>query len=307
MTLARTLDRSVNEAVSSLLGSTSVGTRGIVFAVLLVVGCGHAPSTASSPAARSSTAPSIPEDLRPAVERATRIGRAIFEQDQVSARATDLWLAKVPPDRRARGRGWVTVDGPWWKVVFIEGTPGAERVAFEAAFPRDQPPDQSHPTFQAIDPPRPLEQDEELRWRAFRTAVRSVSGGCGKPMNPVVLSASLEGNDGWLVYLLNSTNKSGETILGGHLRIRISPDGDSVVETQRLSQCLVQPPPPPGATSAGLVMVTPLFDTPNEGHVFTAMNYREPLLLGTWKTVRGRMWLVAPDGSIDRDRDIAPP
>jgi hypothetical protein len=241
------------------------------------------------------------------VERATRIGRAIFEQDEVSARAADFVIARVPAEGRAGMRGWVTIEGPWWRVAFVVGEPGAERVPFEASFPRDEPPERASPSLRAFDPPRPLDPDEEPRWRARRTAARNAPGTCGKPMNPVVLPASLDGGTGWLVYLLNSTSTAGETVIGGHLKFRVSPGGDSVLGLEQLSQCNVQKPLPRGATPMGMFLVTPHDDVPNEGHVFTAMSNRQPLSVGAWKTVRGRMWLVAPDGTINREPDVPTP
>jgi hypothetical protein len=275
----------------------------------LLVGCGHgsAPASRSHASLEAPPPQPIPEELRPAVERATRIGRAIFEQDEVSARAADFVIAKVPAEGRVGMRGWVTIEGPWWRVAFVAGEPGAERVPFEASFPRGEPPERSRPSLRAFDPPRPLDADEEPRWRARKTAARNATRTCGKPMNPVVLPASIDGGTGWLVYLLNSTSTAGESVLGGHLRFTISPSGESVLGSESLSQCSVTKPAPPSAKPEGLLLVTPLWDVPNEGHVFAAMSNRQPLLLGTWKTVRGRMWFVAPDGGITLGPDVAPP
>jgi hypothetical protein len=269
-------------------------------ATLLLVGCSHAPG-GPSVSSSSSGAP-IPDDLRPAIDRATRIGRQIFAQDRASSRATDVWLARVPEDRRRQGRGWVTLGGPPWKVAFLEGPSGAERVAFEVSFPADVEPGTGILT--AVDPPRALEAEEALRRRMIRSAAAAVKASCGTPMNPVVLPP--EGDDGWRVYFLNSTSRRGEMILGGHLRVRVSDDGGAALGVERLSQCLVQQQASVAAGTAALVVGTPLHDAPNEGHVFTAMSNGLPLYLATYKTPPGRVWLIAEDGTVTFDRTLPP-
>jgi hypothetical protein len=263
-----------------------------VAAALLLVGCSHA--AGGSSASSSSISASIPEEFRPEIERATRIGREIFAQDQASARAADVWLARVPEERRRLGHGWVTLGGPPWKVAFLEGPSDAERVAFEVA----------SGILTAVEPPRPLEADEALRRRMVRSAGAAVKASCGTPMNPVVLGP--EGNDGWRVYFLNSPGRPGERVLGGHLRVRVSDGGLAVLGVERMSQCLVQGQASVGAGTAALVLGTPLLDAPNEGHVFTAMSNGLPLHLGTYKTPPGRVWLIREDGTVTFDRMLPP-
>ena len=230
------------------------------------------------------------------------IGRQIFAQDKASSRATDVWLARVPEERRRQGHGWVTLGGPPWKVAFLEGPPGAERVSYEVSFPADVDPGSGILT--AVEPSRPLEEAETLRRRMVRTAAAAVKTSCGTPMNPVVLPP--DGDEGWRVYFLNSTSRRGEMVLGGHLRVRVSDDGGAALGVDRLSQCLVQQQASVGAGTAALVVGTPLFDAPNEGHVFTAMSNGLPLYLGTYKTPPGRVWIIAEDGTVTFDRMLPP-
>ena len=69
----------------------------------------------------------------------------------------------------------------------------------------------------------------------------------------------------------------------------MSEDGGTVLGVDRLLQCLVQPV---SSATGAFSVFTPLADTPNEGHVFTAMSNGLPLYLGTWKSEPGRMWLI---------------
>lgn len=269
-----------------------MGAR-VIAAALLVVGCTHAPD---GPSATSSLGPTpIPDGLRPEIERVQRVGREIFAQDRASARATDVWLARVPEERRRQGHGWVTLGGPPWKVVFLEGLPGDEHVGFEVSFPADVEPVSGILT--TLDPPRPPAAEEVLRRRMVRTAAAAVKASCGTPMNPVVLPPDSGGTDGWRVYFLNSTSRRGETVIGGHLRVRMSEDGTTVLGVDRLSQCLVQGQAPVDARTVELMAGTPLFDAPNEGHVFAAMSNALPLNLATYKT-SPRAWYIQPDGTV---------
>jgi hypothetical protein len=244
----------------------------------------------------STFAPTPPELVDP-VERATRLGREIYAQDQVSARATDLLLARIPDSRKKPGVGWVTVPGPWWKVLFLTGEGEALRVMYEANFPRDEPPASSQPTLQAPEPPRPLEPDEAIRWKALQTVLRSRPGTCKGPLNPVILPASAIGREGWLVYLLAATTDPNVQILGGHQRYLVSPDGAQIVERVDLSQCITGQTLPPKAKAAVQVLTTPFFEVPHEGHVFVALSTHFDLLLGTFKKAPV-LWGISADGSV---------
>ena len=281
-----------------------MGIRVIVLAALLA-SCGHAPPTTGPAAADPPEELSIPEDLRPSVERATRVGREIFAQDEVSARATDLFQARVPKPERSGYRGWITIEGPWWKVAYVFESGGKPQVRFEAAFPRDEPPKSARPGFQRIEPPRPLDDEERARFQALQTVLKSQPARCG-PTNPVVLPATLADEKGWLVYLLHGTLEANVRISGGHTRFRVSEDGTRVVESTTLSKCLALEPAAAGEEPVAMASGTPFFDAPNEGHVFTAMSNGLPFYLMTYKTPPGRAWLIHEDGTVTPHR-LPPP
>jgi hypothetical protein len=243
---------------------------------------------------------STPPELQEAADRATHLGREIQAQDEVSARAADLLVARVPASQRKPGRGWITISGPWWKVLFLTGDGESLRVAYEASFPRDELPASSRPTLQTLDPPRPLEPDEAVRWKALQTVIQAPPRTCGGPVNPVILPASEIGRSGWLVYLLAATKDAGVQIIGGHQRYWVSADGASVEEHLDLSQCMteLQKQLPAKAVPVGLLLTTPFFEVPNEGHVFTALSNRSDIFLGTFK--KGPLWWnVRADGSLE--------
>jgi len=216
----------------------------------------------------------------------------IFEQDEVSARATDLLYARVPEEARAPTiRGWSTLPGPWWRVSFFVATGKDVAVGYEVDFPADQPPEKTQPTFRKLVPPRPLDADERARRDAVQTALAALNKartGCGPNVNPVVLPGSVLGTKGWIVYLLASTREAGTVVQGGHQRFVVSEDGRTVLSSEQLSRCAL----PKEKEMVAMVLSTPFYDLPNEGHVFTSLSTRMQFALVT----RVGIWMI--DGEV---------
>jgi hypothetical protein len=216
----------------------------------------------------------------------------IFEQDEVSARATDFLYARVPEEQRAPTiRGWSTLPGPWWRVSFFVATGKDVAVGYEIDFPADQPPEKTRPTFRKLVPPRPLDADERARRDAVQTALVALNKartGCGPNVNPVVLPGSVLGTKGWIVYLLASTVEPGTIVQGGHQRFVVSEDGKTVVSSEQLSRCGVQKVE---KDTVAMALSTPFYDLPNEGHVFTSLSTRMQFVLGT----RLGIWMIEGD------------
>jgi hypothetical protein len=81
----------------------------------------------------------VPEKYRQSISDAVRLGKMIFEQDEVSARATDSLYARAPEEQRAPTiRGWSTLPGPWWRVSFFVVTGKDIAVGYEIDVPAAQ-------------------------------------------------------------------------------------------------------------------------------------------------------------------------
>jgi hypothetical protein len=260
--------------------------RKVLVVLGMVAACGGAKPN-------SAPAPHVPDEQFAALERAQTIGRAIYSDDEASARATDAMIAAhVSPESVI---GWVTQargDGRY-DVTFVGGTAEAAEARYVV-----------HVTATAadvenIDPPRPLDAEGAAMFRARGLAARSVKelaqkAGlelCASPYNAVVLPASLRGETGWLVYLLAATTDPNRKILTGHLRVHVSADGASILETAALSKsCLVVDGKPD--VKAESLYVTHLLDpTPIETHVFTSLLYKLPLLVAAG----GKNWVIDGD------------
>ena len=246
-------------------------------ALVLAAACAHLPSHLhDAPGA-------MPEDLAPHVEQAVHLGVALYEQDVVSARASDVLVdAKVIPqdDRLA---GWISLpdrDGSW-RVDFVTESGGALAAAYEVTF---EPGSAVESDVEAFHPPRPLEPRAAAMFRARQAVLARVERRCGTGVNPAVLPASLAGEDGWLVYALAATNRPGEVVLSGHRLFRVSPDGNRILEEVPLSRsCQVETEKqlPEGAHPAALVVSHAVSDWPLETHVFTSLLYDTDLYVGT--------------------------
>ena len=236
----------------------------------------------------------VPDDLKAQIADAERVGPLIFEQDEVSARATDVLYDRAPEATSAgKLRGWVTIPGPWWRVVFFVARGDDVAVGYELDYSADLPPERTRPTFRRIDPPREPDAEEAARFRAVRTAIAALSAArsaCGRNVNPVVLPGSTLSKKGWLVYLLASTQEQGTVVQGGHQRFGISEDGRTVTSSDQLSRCSTQKVV---KEMVGIGVSTPFYDAPNEGHVFTALSTRLAFYLntsrGTWSIKGARI------------------
>jgi hypothetical protein len=247
--------------------------------VACVTGCGGAAPAAPPP---------ITPEAAAQIETAGKLGRAIFEQDEASARADDVLVAKVG-HRDPRVGGWITrTSAGVWTTSFVTTGEAEAHVLYETRLAGSAP-----PTFTAIDPPGPLDAEGSAMVQARATALHAVNARCGDSYNTVVLPGSTVGQEGWLVYLLASSARPRTVILAGHHRLLVSADGSRVLEHTPLSKsCIVAPSPnkPPG--SEGAMFVTTLVsDHPTEAHFFTSLHYALDLFVG----VGDRVWHVHGD------------
>jgi len=199
-----------------------------------------------------------------AVRRAEVLGAAIYEQDKVSAVATDVALGAGLLAGVHEPAGWVTMPtATGGQVDFVAGHDGAYVVTARVVFER-QPDGKMKVEPAAIDA-QPLTGEERARFLASRTALAHPLPACPGPINPVVLPATLIGEQGWLVYLLPAQAKREELPIALR-RFHVSADGTTVLDAQPLTRsCAVLQL---GGGAVGLVITHALSDTPMEHHVY---------------------------------------
>ena len=237
--------------------------------------------------------PELPSDLEAQVHQAEQLGRAIFEQDLASSRASDALLESLGGEPDPRIRGFISRrEGSRWRVQYFGGEPtepAEQRLsllweagvgAFGGGVSLDR-----------VDPPRPLDAEGERMARARTTATAQRFQACSSRYDAIVLPASMIGQSGFLVYLLASNAARGEWMVGGHQRFLISEDGTSVLGHQSLSRSCLSVPASrrPEGSSSGAWVTHVVSDAPAETHVFLSLLHQSPLFVGT----RRGVWRVA--------------
>lgn len=207
------------------------------------------------------------------LDKVQRLGQALYDQDIVAARGSDALMARFggrPPENLT---GWIVVgQGRDQTVRFLARDGDAVRAAFDIQVRNGR----AGVVTEVTDPILPPEQ--LAMFAARMTAANNIGPlRCSPRYNAVVLDDP--DSDGWLVWLLASTNQSNQLILTGHYRFRISADGTAVLRRDQLSAtCIIQTvPPEQRGQLAGLTVSHIVSPLPVETHVFTSLLYRLPI------------------------------
>lgn len=243
----------------------------------------------------------MPEGFRAAVERSERLGRAMFEKDMAAARATGLLLDSGFLAGDSRIHGWLTEsDGESMQVTYVGEQNGRLYVAHEVGFAGGP---SGIPVIGRVAPSTPLDGERARMYRARETAIAAFRPPCDRSYNTVVLPAGLDGEQGWLVYLLAATLRPDEKVLAGHGLVKVSADGTTVERITPLSlSCLVVPDAQPqGVRETGVMMTHLTTAWPLETHVYTSLLYDTPVFVqtrsGLWQIQDGRIRFVQPIGA----------
>jgi len=213
-----------------------------------------------------------------AVERACRIGREIWVHDSINWMATDALIAagiKLEDLGEARYLEMREADG--WRVLWArddgEGPKKVAQVRFGSPpFPA--------PKAERVEPPEALDQEASRRWRALDQAVRQPGRLCPAMHNTVVLPASIDGKDGYYVYLLPGTQKKNVFVLGGHVLVHVRDVEKATSEVIALSRgCTVMEPEPDRIAKLDSFMVVGTRQ-PVETQFFTSMRYKKRIMVG---------------------------
>lgn len=268
--------------------------------VAALAACAPNPQTANS-GGTASALPSgqtaAPADIyREAILRSERLGRAIYEKDIATARATELLLDAGMLAGDERITGWVTQEGEGSLLVtYVAEESGRRMVGHEVVFPGGM---SSRPALAPTPPNTPLIGERAVMYAARETAIGELRPLCDPPYNTVVLPGTMIGEQGWLVYLLPATLNPGEQIFAGHALVRVSADGlISLGVTQLSPSCLILPVDlPRGTEQAGVFVSHPTTNWPLETHVYTSLLYGLPVYVqtqaGTWVVDGGKIELT---------------
>jgi hypothetical protein len=221
-----------------------------------------------------------------------RLGREIYEQDQLAWKASDVVFAKRTASQRGSDgllSGWITgsVDGKP-RVRFVKAAGAGIEALYDVVF------DGGVGSF-SMPSDKTLSAEDTAQYDARMLALKGAANKCSPNYNTVALKDPA--GPGWLVWALAATTDSDPILVGGHFRFTISADGKSVVSRDEMSKgCLKfsRRQMSAGGTVAGLVLNHLVSLTPLETHVFTHLNYQLGLAIGTsdglaWKVDGGRI------------------
>ncbi|WP_417230206.1 hypothetical protein [Brevundimonas sp.] len=206
-------------------------------------------------------------------DKVSRIGLEMYRLDRAAWLATDALRETITAQELTTVRGWlVEPAGNGHRVRFYrEGdpdpVPGWDIVVTRTAGPVT-------PTTETRLTPVELAQT-----RALTTARANIGElRCSARVNTVIMPDP--DTDDWLVWLLVPTPDSGAIPVGGHYRFRISPDGQSVLRRDQLSNgCFFADPAPEGSRDTMLFYTQIVSRGPVETQVFLSIQKQMTLLI----------------------------
>jgi hypothetical protein len=184
---------------------------------------------------RSASADDAPPSIRqfdiPTIEK---IGREMYDQDQLAWKATDIALAHFTDEglRAQKTHGWIVDTTPAGSVVrFVHDTPDGPAFFYDVTFPASGAPSASIPDSAT------LSSEEKAQYDARNLAIANIAQRCSDRYNTVSLKDPQ--GDGWLIWAMAATTDHNAVVIGGHYRFTISADGKSIIERDALSRsCL---------------------------------------------------------------------
>jgi len=223
-------------------------------------------------------------------ETIERLGRELYQRDQLAWKATDALQAAYPESKSMALQGWITVLGEVPKVYFIRKAPGEStfELAYRVIF---------DPQGEVTVTPRlgeALPSEVARRFQARSTALEAMPGYYDRRYNIEVLNDP-DGN-GFLVYVMPATEQWYEVVIGGHVRITVSEDGQTAEAVDELSRSLLIIDKRQGEKGEKKVVATMVSHivskTPVEPHVFNSLLHETPIYVVTGPE---ETWMVQGD------------
>lgn len=257
--------------------------RALVFAFVLML----------SPSAAAQTA----EQLI-AIERASRVGRDLYDHDRAAWLATDAMLRVIADPGAAGLRGWVTerTDDGSVLVLFVRPNGEELRAAYRAVYR-----DEILTHYRQVDVA--LSDAQRRLYLARSIALHAEFDVCAERINTVTLPAqpSPEGSD-VDVYIMPASSEPGVHLFGGYFRRSVDTSTQSIRVTQRYTNtCLAMRDADLGSNGSpeALVVSQAIGDTPTEVHVFQSLSARLPVYVSTsagiWSVNGSQIELVQPE------------
>ena len=208
-----------------------------------------------------------------------RLGNELSYRDHIAAHTSDLILSQHPELKKVWRQSWVSElhkdrDVIYWCAQTKDGLVPEYKVTYPKA------------GGVHVDDIRgtKLPPDIVTRFRARETGMKAawpkLNAAYGARYNFEVLDDP--DGSGFLVYGLAATNKTGEQLWGGHVRVTVSADGNKAQRVDELSKGIIKSGPrPPGATHGMFATYDPMGKVPVETWIYSSNLYDMPLMIGT--------------------------
>jgi hypothetical protein len=214
------------------------------------------------------------------------LGQELYRRDELAGKGTDLMFEQRPESKREPLKGWVSILKDDASVVyFLREKEKLLTLAYTITFPRKGEPVVEDHVGEAVP------EAVRARYRARRTALEAVPKLYTRPNIEVIDDPD---GDGYLVYVLASTDQPNQMVVGGHYRVTVSADGLKAEQVDALSRSLLIVPTgkdavPKGSEPVGVVVSHIVSDTPVESHVFVSLLHHTPVCVAT---MDGAVWNV---------------
>lgn len=266
-------------------------TKSVIFFRALAVCLLVTSAVGSDPASAA-----VPAPYREGVQRAVKLGQALYMKDRAAWVATDELARRGVLKSETRVRGWVSqkLQDGLWRVSFMGGSAVDAKVYHSVDVLHGRAVGSSYTAFENGATPSTT---TALLWKARITALAQRLAFCPGKYNAVVLPIGddVTQPDGIIVYLLWATTDPEVINIGGHFRVDVDPKGETIVSVRALSNtCLSiskQPDDPSAIPETAAVMANhPLAPHPEEHHVFASLVHDQVLVIGTDEN--RAMWVV---------------
>ncbi len=213
------------------------------------------------------------------VESIERVGREIHRRQQMYLRGVEALSPKIGR-RKATSAVWILNEvGANSRVAFAR-----EDRSVGMAWVADVELQDDASATVTTKPSRLLTPEESDVLAAIKVAREAGRSGCSKVYDAVVVP--IEGGD-MDVFVLATSKKKHQVVLGGHARVRVSSNGAAVREIERYSKsCMVMDVGNPEVVS--LMTSHIVSDLPAPTHVFASLTQRRPIYIAT----RSHLWIV---------------
>ncbi len=271
----------------------------LLTAAVFPLGCsdmsGQLPSVpADAAVAGTSSSKTFPPELTQQVRKAEEIGRYIFLEDVIAAKANELLLQDPTLRDDNRRQGWIVVQDSHCALVRFVGKDGDHYTSlYDICFTLDS---MTGPQWESEvtkhDPPLLLPSLQQNMFRARQLAIASLPERCSDRYRLAMVPGNLNDQKLWAVYFIAASGKPDGVMVGGHTRIAVTEDGQKVLRTSKLSDCLQLP----AHNGDPLTISEFMSDTPTEIHVYLNKVRQSPVYVGTraglWKVDEGQISLI---------------